>query len=77
MSSSVLTSNITLHRGKRFLESGSDLIERFSLVKIKEWIDKNDPGAILIPFSGAFELRMAELDEEERAKQLQELNTTR
>ena len=28
------------------------------LVKIKEWIDKNDPGATVIPFSGAFELKV-------------------
>ncbi|KAG0711633.1 Obg-like ATPase 1 [Chionoecetes opilio] len=46
------------------------------LVKIKEWIDANDPGAMLIPFSGAFELRLADLDDEERAKQLEELKTT-
>jgi len=29
------------------------------LPKIKEWIDKNDPGALLIPFSGAFEQQMS------------------
>lgn len=46
------------------------------LVKIKEWIDTNDPGAILIPFSGALELRLAEMDEEQRAATLKELNTT-
>ena len=38
------------------------------LPKIKEWIDKNDPGAIVIPFSGAFELKLIEMDEEEGKK---------
>lgn len=36
------------------------------LVKIKEWVDKNDPGATIIPFSGAFESRLLELGETER-----------
>ncbi|EDW27167.1 GL16374 [Drosophila persimilis] len=36
------------------------------LPKIKEWIDKNDPGALLIPFSGAFEHQLSEKDELER-----------
>lgn len=36
------------------------------LPKIKEWIDKNDPGALLIPFSGAFEHQLTEKDELER-----------
>ncbi|XP_030379505.1 obg-like ATPase 1 [Scaptodrosophila lebanonensis] len=36
------------------------------LPKIKEWIDKNDPGALLIPFSGAFEHELAEKDPLER-----------
>ena len=34
------------------------------LIKIKEWVDKNDPGAQIIPFSGAFELKLAEFEEE-------------
>ncbi|KRT86214.1 50S ribosome-binding GTPase, partial [Oryctes borbonicus] len=33
------------------------------LVKIKEWVDKNDPGAIIIPFSGAFEYRLVEIED--------------
>merc|ERR1712071_133969 len=41
------------------------------LAKIKEWIDKNDPGAIIIPFSGAFELKVADMDAD-AAKQFQE-----
>ncbi|ALC48333.1 CG1354 [Drosophila busckii] len=36
------------------------------LPKIKEWIDKNDPGAVLIPFSGAFEQQLSEKNELER-----------
>ncbi|XP_067015359.2 obg-like ATPase 1 [Anabrus simplex] len=43
------------------------------LVKIKEWVDKNDPGSIIIPFSGVFENRLADMDEEERAKYLEEV----
>lgn len=39
------------------------------LVKIKEWIDKNDPGATVIPFSGAFELKL--IDDPENAQQYQ------
>lgn len=34
------------------------------LAKIKEWVDKNDPGAAIIPFSGVFETKWAEFDEE-------------
>ena len=30
----------------------------FRLLKIKQWIDENDPGAQLIPFSGTFELKV-------------------
>lgn len=30
------------------------------LAKIKQWIDENDPGAQLIPFSGAFEQKVSE-----------------
>ncbi|GLV32586.1 uncharacterized protein CBL_00704 [Carabus blaptoides fortunei] len=47
------------------------------LAKIKEWVDKHDPGSILIPFSGAFEHKLVELeDETERAKYLQEVGAT-
>jgi len=28
------------------------------LIKIKEWVDKHDPGALIIPFSGAFEHKL-------------------
>lgn len=46
------------------------------LLKIKEWIDENDPGASLIPFSGVFELGLMDLDPEEKKKKLEELKTT-
>ena len=36
------------------------------LPKIKEWVDKYDPGAMIIPFSGAFEQELAEKDDLER-----------
>lgn len=46
------------------------------LAKIKDWVDKNDPGAILIPFSGVFEHKLMELDAEERAAYLKEVGAT-
>lgn len=46
------------------------------LLKIKEWIDENDPGASLIPFSGTFELGLMDLDPEDKKKKLEELKTT-
>ncbi|XP_023300998.1 obg-like ATPase 1 [Lucilia cuprina] len=36
------------------------------LPKIKEWVDKHDPGATIIPFSGAFEHTLAEKDDLEQ-----------
>lgn len=30
------------------------------LVKIKEWVDKHDPGSIIVPFSGTFEHKLLE-----------------
>jgi len=38
------------------------------LPKIKEYVDKNDPGAMMIPFSGAFELKLMEMETEEEKK---------
>jgi len=46
------------------------------LLKIKEWIDENDPGATLIPFSGAFELGLMDLEPDARKAKLDELKTT-
>jgi obg-like ATPase 1 len=48
----------------------------FRLIKIKEWVDKNDPGAIIIPFSGAFENRLLEMSEEERKQYLEDVKAT-
>lgn len=36
------------------------------LPKIKDWVDKNDPGAAVIPFSGAFEHKLIEMDAEQK-----------
>ncbi|XP_055360738.1 obg-like ATPase 1 isoform X2 [Betta splendens] len=38
------------------------------LVKIKEWVDSRDPGALVIPFSGGLEVRLQDESEEERQK---------
>lgn len=46
------------------------------LMKIKEWVDKNDPGAMIIPFSGAFEHTLAEMDDAERKKYLEDNKCT-
>jgi obg-like ATPase 1 len=42
------------------------------LAKIKAWIDEHDAGASLIPFSGAFELKVIEMDEAAKADFLKE-----
>lgn len=49
------------------------------LIKIKEWVDKNDPGSLIIPFSGAFEHKLVEEYEDAalRKKFLEDMNTTR
>uniref|UniRef100_A0AC34QYV4 Obg-like ATPase 1 n=1 Tax=Panagrolaimus sp. JU765 TaxID=591449 RepID=A0AC34QYV4_9BILA len=46
------------------------------LPKIKQWIDENDNGAVLIPFSGAFELKLLDLEKEERDEFLKKNATT-
>lgn len=46
------------------------------LIKIKEWVDKNDTGATIIPFSGVFENKLADMDPPLRAKFLEENNCT-
>jgi len=38
------------------------------LPKIKEYVDKNDPGAMIVPFSGAFEQKLMDLETEEEKK---------
>lgn len=47
------------------------------LLKLKEWIDKNDPGALIIPFCGTFEHKLVEMEDAERAAYLKEQGTTR
>ena len=47
------------------------------LPKIKEWIDANDPGALLIPFSGALESRLIDMPDDERQRELTTLGITR
>ncbi|EEB17123.1 conserved hypothetical protein [Pediculus humanus corporis] len=47
------------------------------LLKIKEWVDKNDSGASIIPFSGVFEHKLSEMPEDERSAHLKEINATR
>merc|ERR1712080_105880 len=38
------------------------------LPKIKEYVDKNDPGAMVIPFSGAFEQKLMDMETAEERK---------
>lgn len=49
----------------------------YRLIKIKEWVDKHDPGALVIPFSGALELKLQDMSAEEKQKYLQENMTQR
>lgn len=42
------------------------------LPKIKEYVDKHDPGAMIIPFSGAFEQKLAEMADDDERKAFQE-----
>merc|ERR1719323_811978 len=46
------------------------------LPKIKEFVDKNDPGAMIIPFSGAFEAKFLEMDDEARKAFCEETKCT-
>jgi len=47
------------------------------LPKIKEYIDKNDPGATIIPLSGAFEQKLMDMEtEEERKAYIEETKCT-
>ncbi|GFR99738.1 Obg-like ATPase 1 [Elysia marginata] len=60
--------------------SEKDYIRRKNkwLMKIKEWIDANDPGAQVILFSGALESKLLDLStDEEREATLKELGSTR
>jgi obg-like ATPase 1 len=46
------------------------------LAKIKEWVDKNDPGAMIIPFSGVFETKILDMDDDAKAAYFKEQNAT-
>jgi len=45
------------------------------LPKLKEWVDANDPGAMMIPLSGVLETQLADLSPEDRDKFCKENNT--
>uniref|UniRef100_A0A1A8LTB2 Obg-like ATPase 1 n=1 Tax=Nothobranchius pienaari TaxID=704102 RepID=A0A1A8LTB2_9TELE len=45
------------------------------LAKIKEWVDAHDPGALVIPLSGALELKLVDMEEEDRNKYCEEQKT--
>lgn len=47
------------------------------LAKIKEWVDAHDPGAQVIPVSGAIESKLFDMEEEERNKFCEENKTQR
>jgi len=44
---------------------------------MKEWIDAHDPGSAIIPFSGALETKLVDMDDDERTAYLKEHQTTR
>merc|ERR1712141_225638 len=46
------------------------------LPKIKEYVDKNDPGAMIIPFSGAFESKLMDMSEDEAKAYMDETKCT-
>ncbi|XP_047988039.1 obg-like ATPase 1 isoform X1 [Leguminivora glycinivorella] len=46
------------------------------LPKLKEWIDKNDPGAPLIPFSGVLETKLMDMEPAEKQAFLKEHGIT-
>ena len=47
------------------------------LLKIKQWIDENDPRGVIIPWSAALETQLIDMSEEEATTFLQEKGTTR
>lgn len=44
------------------------------LLKIKQWVDENSPGDLIIPFSVALEERLSHMTEEEAAEELKNIN---
>ncbi|XP_013856850.1 obg-like ATPase 1 isoform X2 [Austrofundulus limnaeus] len=57
--------------------SEKDYIRRKNkwLVKIKEWVDSHDPGALVIPFSGNLESQIQDMSNEEQQKYCTEHKT--
>ncbi|XP_055703085.1 obg-like ATPase 1 [Phlebotomus papatasi] len=47
------------------------------LIKIKDWVDKNDPGASIIPFSGLFETKWADFETDAEREAYAEENKIR
>ena len=47
------------------------------LGRVKQWIDENDSGATVIPFSANYELRLIDLSDEERDKVIKETGASR
>ena len=47
------------------------------LVKIKEAIENSDPGALIVPFSAAFELKVVDMSKEEKKAFEEENKATR
>uniref|UniRef100_A0A8C7P081 Obg like ATPase 1 n=1 Tax=Oncorhynchus mykiss TaxID=8022 RepID=A0A8C7P081_ONCMY len=47
------------------------------LIKIKEWVDAHDPGAMVIPVSGGLEAKLQDMTDEEKDKYCEEAKTQR
>uniref|UniRef100_A0A4W5M130 Obg like ATPase 1 n=1 Tax=Hucho hucho TaxID=62062 RepID=A0A4W5M130_9TELE len=45
------------------------------LIKIKEWVDAHDPGAMVIPVSGGLEAKLQDMTNEEKDKYCEEAKT--
>ena len=68
---------INLRLGSSVASSLLSFLILFRLPKIKEYVDAHDPGATIIPFSGAFESKLIDLDEEARKAFIEESKNTR
>ena len=47
------------------------------LLKIKEWVDQTDTGATILPFSGGLELKLSEMEDDEREEWCKEHHAQR
>jgi ribosome-binding ATPase YchF (GTP1/OBG family) len=59
-----------------FLFSSPSCFHRPRLPKIKAWIDENNPGDLLIPFSVALEERLAPMSDEEKKEEEEKVGAT-